>query len=492
VTGALLRPVALAIAAAVLPAGAAAAQEPPPAPPAVAPAADSPLTAPLGTDSAPAHRARKRPLAAVLEGLAFNVAVNRWDDWIRNAYNPREGYWARVGPRTWSTNLREGWEWDTDEFSTNLFMHPMHGAVYFRSGREYGLDFWESVPLAFLGSAEWEYFGENARPSLNDFYNTSFGGIALGEMTYRLAGLVRDDRATGAVRVLRELAALPLDPLGTVRRLLAGDFWHPPAQPAAHEPGALALQLQGGARLAADSGPAHRRSVASALVAELDYGDPFTKPYARPFDVFTARVMIGAGGYPVNELRVAGRLYSHEFTSRWTTVRTFFTVLQKIEYDGNPAYKFAAQSVDVGLVSGFALQRSWDVRLAGYAEGIMLGAVDAPGAGVPGTPRTYDFGPGVGFDVSASLEKRTFPLITLRWHGALVHSVSGSPADHFTHLPSVEVGLPLGRRFGLGAYAGWYTRRSTYLGAPGEETTYPDYRVYLMWQTHRRPAREAR
>jgi len=464
-----------------------------PASPAPTPSAAprAPVPAPpagASSDSGAPGPAPKRPLKAVLEGLAVNVVLNRWDAWVRNAHNPREGYWARVGPRTWSTNLRDGWEWDTDEFSTNLFMHPMHGGVYFRSGRENGLDFWESVPLAFLGSAEWEYFGETARPSLNDFYNTSFGGIAVGEMTYRLVALVRDNRSRGAGRILREVAAAPLDPVGFIRRIFNGDLTRVQENPGPRPSGILALQLQGGARLAVDSGPAHRHSAASALIAELHYGDPFTRPYAQPFDVFTARVLIGAGAYPVNELRVAGRLYAHEFTNRRTDVRTFFTVNQNIEYTGNPAYKFAAQSFDVGLVAGFALRRGWDVRLEGYAEGIALGAVDAPGAGIAGTPRTYDFGPGVGLAFAASLQRRTFPLVTVRWHGTLVHSVSGSPADHFTQLPSVELGIPLGGHFGVGAYAGWYVRRSIYADSPEEAATYPDYRVYVTWQTHRRPS----
>ena len=93
----------------------------------------------------------------------------------------------------------------------------------------------------------------------------------------------------------------------------------------------------------------------------------------------------------------------------------------------------------------------------------------------------------MGFDLTASLQRRTFPVVTARWHGTLVHSVSGSPADHFTQLPSVEVGVPLGRRLGVGAYAGWYVRRSIYATSPEEAATYPDYRAYLTWQTHRRP-----
>jgi hypothetical protein len=454
----------------------------PAAPPPAAAPADSPSAGCIGCPP-------KRPLRAVLEGLAVNIALNRFDAWVRNAYNSREGHWARVGPRTWSSNLRDGWEWDTDEFPTNMFAHPVHGGAYFRAGRQNGLDFWESMPLPFLGSAEWEYFGENARPSLNDFYNTSFGGIVLGEMTFRLVALVRDNQGRGVGRFFRELAALPLDPIGTVKRFLSGDFKRVFTNPAERVPGALSFQLQGGVRLAVDSGPDRRRTAASALVAELSYGDAFAQPYAEPFDVFVARLLIGPGGNSVNELRVAGRLFAHEFTNPWATVRTIFSVNQKIEYAGNPAYKYGGQSLDVGLVAGFELGRDVDVRAEGYAEGILLGAVDAPGAGVQNTPRTYDFGPGVGVDLGASLLVRTFPVLSARWHWSIVHSVSGSPADHFTQLPSIEAGLPFAGRFGVGAYAGWYQRRSIYAGSAGEAATYPDFRVYLVWQTHKRPPR---
>ncbi len=91
--------------------------------------------------------------------------------------------------------------WDTDAFQVNMFMHPFQGAAYFRSGRVNGLNFWESTPLTFLGSLEWEFFGEKTLPSLNDLYNTGFGGIVLGEMTWRLAPLIRDNRARGLGRL---------------------------------------------------------------------------------------------------------------------------------------------------------------------------------------------------------------------------------------------------------------------------------------------------
>lgn len=469
---------------AALPDAAAAQDSLPPAPVGAAPTTGAP-PADTGT---PCRGCRpKRPLRAVLEGLAINVAVNRYDAWIQNAYNPWEGHWARVGLRSWSANLRGGWDWDTDAFPTNMFVHPIHGSEYFLAGRSNGLNFWESVPLPFLGSAEWEYFGETARPSLNDFYNTAFGGVVLGEMSHRLVALIRDDRARGTGRVLREVAAAPLDPVGFLTRIFNGDVSRVQANPADRESGALTLELRGGGRLAEDSGTIHKRVLASTLVAELRYGDPFAKPYARPFDVFDARLMIGAGGHSVNELTVAGQLFAHEFTYPSADVRTIFTVSQKIEYVLNPAYKYGGQSLDVGLLAGFTIGRGVVVRTNGYLEGIMLGAVDAPGAGIDSTLRTYDFGPGAGFGVGASLRVNDFPVLTARWRWSIVHSVSGSPADHYTQLPSVEIGIPVTSRLGVGAYAGWYRRHSDYAGRPGEAVTYPDFRASLVWQTRHRP-----
>ena len=210
------------------------------------PSSAPPPIAPQSTraDSACPGCPRKRPVVAVLYVLASNVFINRFDTWVLNVHDPAEGYWARVSPRSWSDNIHSGWVWDTDNFGINMFGHPYQGGAYFRSGRTNGLNFWESVPLAFLGSAQWEFFGETTKPSLNDFYNTGFGGIIVGETVYRLVMLIRDNQARGAGRVLRELAAFPLDPAGGLQRLVEGNFTRVYANPGEHLPPPLALQLQ--------------------------------------------------------------------------------------------------------------------------------------------------------------------------------------------------------------------------------------------------------
>jgi hypothetical protein len=51
-----------------------------------------------------------------------------------------------------------------------------------------GLSYYESAAVTAFGSGTWECFGGTNKASLNDFINTTLGGIALGEMFYRRAG----------------------------------------------------------------------------------------------------------------------------------------------------------------------------------------------------------------------------------------------------------------------------------------------------------------
>src|SRR5678815_1726747 len=109
---------------------------------------------------------------------------------------------AHITPKTWWANMEQGWVWDLDDFGVNQVGHPYQGNNYFNTGRANGLSFYESAAVTAFGSATWEYYGETNHPSLNDFINTTLGGIALGEMFHRTAWLVRDTHATGRGRLL--------------------------------------------------------------------------------------------------------------------------------------------------------------------------------------------------------------------------------------------------------------------------------------------------
>ena len=430
---------------------------------------------------------KKHAFLAMLQVTSVNVFVNRMDAWVLNVSDPPPvGHYANVTVKSWGANIRHGWVWDTDAFQVNMFMHPFQGAAYFRSGRVNGLNFWESTPLTFLGSLEWEFFGEKTLPSLNDLYNTGFGGIALGEMTWRMAPLIRDNRARGIGRLVRELIAFPIDPTGAVRRVLNGEAWRSYPNPRGSYPGAFDWLFQGGMQVGVDSGATLQHRTTTEALLEMSYGDPFVTPYSEPFDVFQARLRAGTGsGGNVKEFRVTGRLWAHELTDTASHVRHILTVMQKLEYESSPAFKYGGQSLSIGFVSMFAAGNGWDLQTSVYGEGIMLGAVDAPRSGAAGTDRTYDFGPGLGFAVNASLRVGGFPVLTARWHGAYLHSVSGASADTYTQFPSIEAAVPLTGSFGIGAYAGWYHRRSSYSGLPGETASSPEYRLFLVLHTHR-------
>ena len=129
---------------------------------------------------------------------------------------------ARVTPKTWWDNMEQGWVWDLDDFTVNQIGHPYQGNNYFNTGRANGLSFYESAAVTAFGSATWEYFGETNHASLNDFINTTLGGIALGEMFHRTAWLVRNTRATGRGRLWSEIGATALDPITGVNRFMRG------------------------------------------------------------------------------------------------------------------------------------------------------------------------------------------------------------------------------------------------------------------------------
>jgi hypothetical protein len=80
--------------------------------------------------------------------------------WFYNEYI-REGGFTHVAPRTFWQNLSDGFFFDDNHFSNNLFGHPYHGSLYFNSARSNGLNYWEAMPFALMGSFLWECCGES-------------------------------------------------------------------------------------------------------------------------------------------------------------------------------------------------------------------------------------------------------------------------------------------------------------------------------------------
>src|SRR6185295_13128895 len=191
--------------------------------------AQSPSPGTAAADDQPPHRVGKALLQATIVNGFYELA-----NLIRGQDT------AKITPKTWWTNMKRGWEWDLDDFVVNQIGHPYQGNNYFNAGRANGLSFWESAAVTAFGSGTWEYFGETNQASLNDFINTTLGGIALGEMFHRTAWLVRNTTATGGARLKGEILATAIDPVTGVNRFISGDSSRVSEKPAEFVPSSLA------------------------------------------------------------------------------------------------------------------------------------------------------------------------------------------------------------------------------------------------------------
>lgn len=417
-----------------------------------------------------------RAVLAVEEVMAINLFVNRADAWVFN--QP----WAETDFESWSSNIRLGWEWDENAFPTNMFGHPFHGSMYFNAGRSNCLTYWESVPLAFLGSWVWEYFGETYRPSFNDFFMTSFGGIALGEVTHRVAATLRNTEVRGGGRWAGEVGTLLINPIEGLNRLFRGDWTRVAPNPPEHDPGAYTFRLAaGGRRVHEDS--TGITNLAPTIMLDMNYGDLFDRPFGEPFDVFSVRVQVSPGGGGLNLLQGRGRIYQTRVPWWGTQVRHEVEVSQMYDYIHNPVYSFGAQSIELGLISRFPLPRAFRLRTKFTTNAIVLGALDAPYGGVG--ERTYDFGPGFGGTFELSIERHGWTYLTFYNRAEYLHSVSGAPANHLIAFSGLEGNVFLKHGIGVGFQLSGDTRRSEYSDMPTNTRQFFETRIFVSWATFR-------
>ena len=222
-----------------------------------------------------------------VEVLAYLFLLNQYD---RHFTDPRDDY--RTNFSTIRNHVTDGkWVIDNDQFSVNQFLHPYSGTVYYGLARSAGLNFWESLGYAAVGSTLWELGGEKTDPSINDQIATIFGGTFLGEPLYRMANLLLESDDEGKPGFWRELGAAVISPPTGFNRLVFGnrfDGLYPSHSPATF------MRLQVGGTLTSSSHNVSSTVKENGAVGDFTftYGLP-GKPgytYARPFDYFDFHV----------------------------------------------------------------------------------------------------------------------------------------------------------------------------------------------------------
>lgn len=255
------------------------------------------------------ERQKKHPWKAALEAFAINVGVQCFDQFVMNEE------FAKISFHSIKHNIETGFVWDNDQFSTNLFAHPYHGGLYFNAARSHGMNFWESVPYSFCGSLMWETTCEIEPPAINDLMATTFGGIAIGEVTHRVSNLVFDDRLSGFPRFMREFLGTLICPIKGLNRILSGDAWRVRGKYYKYhdyQRSLVSFFASAGYRYLADNNTLFRGEGNPYVRFNLVYGDPFDGETTKPYDYFTLDATFGlSSNQPlITGLHLLGRLWS--------------------------------------------------------------------------------------------------------------------------------------------------------------------------------------
>jgi len=338
--------------------------------PALSAADDSPQDYPQG----------KSYLVPLGEVIAYEVLLNQFD---RNFASQDRSDYAST-PATIAHNLRHGWVLDNDPFSTNQFMHPYGGSMYYGFARSSGLNYWESLGYTFGGSLLWEYAGERTPPSINDQVTTTIAGSYLGEVLFRMANLMLEGGGAHP-GPWREWGAAALSPPTGFNRLVFGDRYssifpsHDPAYFSRLDLGMtrnseVHSNVNLNANLTPDEPSAEqtlKRNQAAGSFA-FSYGLP-GKPgytYNRPFDYFNFE--FGAVTANIFEnIMIRGLLYGDQYESG-ASYRGIWGLYGSYDYISPQIYRVSSSALALGTTAEWWLARRLTLQyttLAGLGYG---------------------------------------------------------------------------------------------------------------------------
>jgi hypothetical protein len=350
----------------------------------------------------------------------------------------RRWHWANVGTRVWGQNLRSGFVWDDDCFLDNQLAHPYQGSLYLNSARASGYGFWGSLPFVAAGSVSWELFLENVRPSLNDVVNTTLGGMALGEVTFRLSSLLGSKRA----------AKSGLMPVATSSR----------------RAGSIA---------------AGRHAGRLFVILGYEYGSPFDPAATKPYDAFETSLQVGPTpeGW-VRRVGVSGLLARTDLR-RSERTQVVLGLYQHYDYVDLPRIESGGQSLSGALLIQRRIGSRTQLRFGAHTEALLLGAISSDQGQY--FRRDYDYGSGAGARLSSALALDGRDLLRFDGRVLWLHSLHGARADHMLTQVRLAAALHLGGLGALGGDVGVTARHSWYREGSAVTRRAPEARVYLVW-----------
>ena len=416
------------------------------------------------------------------------VMIVQFIPWTVNSVI-RDAEWAKIGPSVWATNIENPWVWDNNHFLNNQFSHPYHGSLYYNAGRANGYSFWQSVPWAFGGSLMWEWFFEGWAPAPNDWFNTSLGGITLGEMLHRVSTLTLDNRATGSERMWREIGATALNPVRGFNRLIGGQMNDITANPPDWRPSRIFGSFDVGYRSATGGDNLGNEGTTGVgfLQGTLFYGDQVDDLGKSPFSAFHAGFEIATE--PQGErgrfakLTARGNLGAHKL-SRSAKSSQQLALFMSYEFLSTESIEFGGQGFEGGLVSRWGDPKGFRIQSEVLGAAYPIAATQSDYF-VSLEGRDYDYGLGFGGNLRLSAIWEGLGAIDARARMLWEPILSGFNGDHYLYSASLEGRLYARGRLGVGASVTAFHRQSVYDDFPDVSADGTQIRAYATFAVPR-------
>ncbi len=406
------------------------------------------------------YKAKKNYLVPVGEIIVLNIGV--WS--ISRYLNPQP--WARISMQSIGENFSKMWVWDSDHFETNQFMHPYHGNTYFNFARSSGLNFWESAPYTLGGSLMWELFMETNYPSRNDLITTTLGGIALGEMTYRLSSLVIDERKSGSERFWREVGAFIIAPTRGINRLLKGDVsrYRPKS---IYEIEPVASTISYGPSYFYESGAIYKGNGNFSMRLDLYYGNPYTERSRMPYDFFNLKGIISIGTQPVlSQVSMYGLIFGKNYKYK-ANQKMLIGMFQHFDYYSNVYYKIGANSLGGGVIYKYPEISDVNFESSMHAAFIVLGGgsnireafkYEADGTAY----RDYNFSVGFVYKFESAISLKDKGQLFLGLYNYRMYTIDGADGDDNLLILTPRLSINITPKTSIGFEYNNYIRSSHY------------------------------
>ena len=338
---------------------------------------------------------------ATAEMLAINFGASMFNEYVRDAN------FNQISPRSFWANLEEGFTYDDNEFKTNQLVHPMNGGMYFNSARANGIDFWGSSAMAIVGAFIWECCGETHPMSYNDLISTGIGGMARGEVMYRISSLILDNTKKGKGRVAQEVAAALVDLPRGFNRVLSGDAGEVkgnPVHPYDYRPKFQLFVRAGGRAIGEGESISENTNTYGFVETTINYGDAWDADNRRPYDRFDFTTQSNFG----EKTRVGRMLIRGDLWSKLISENHSFALQQDFDYIDNEAFEYGGQSLGPALISRFELSET--TQLLGPHPGLLHPAGRGElGPVLPGRRREPGAAPRVRLRARAGRLDRALP-----------------------------------------------------------------------------------